>query len=226
MTTPVKFWDRVADRYARKPVADEAAYQKKLQVTRNYLRREMEVLEIGCGTGSTAIVHAPHVTHIHATDVSTRMIEIAQGKADAAGVRNVTFETLAMDGIQKPDESLDAVLALSVLHLLEDRADVIARVFRWLKPGGVFVTSTVCLGDTMKWFRFIEPIGRRLGLMPMVRIFSVDELVTSLTDAGFDIDYQWQPGKGDAVFIVATKPAGHGKRVVGDTGLEPVTSAM
>ena len=33
-----KFWDNVAERYSRRPVADEAAYQKKLAVTRGYFR--------------------------------------------------------------------------------------------------------------------------------------------------------------------------------------------
>lgn len=58
-----KFWDKIATRYSKKPVADEAAYQKKLQITQEYFRPDMEVLEIGCGTGSTAITHAPHVKH-------------------------------------------------------------------------------------------------------------------------------------------------------------------
>lgn len=55
------FWDRIADRCARKPVADEAAYQRKLEVTRGYLRPDMEVFEFGCGTGTTALHHAPFV---------------------------------------------------------------------------------------------------------------------------------------------------------------------
>jgi hypothetical protein len=42
-----KFWDKIAERYSKRPVADEAAYQKKLQVTREYFRQDMEVLEIG-----------------------------------------------------------------------------------------------------------------------------------------------------------------------------------
>jgi hypothetical protein len=43
--------------------------------------------------------------------------------------------------------------------------------------------------------------------MPSVKIFTTRELERSLTDADFEIDYQWQPGKGKAVFIV-TKKAG------------------
>jgi ubiquinone/menaquinone biosynthesis C-methylase UbiE len=76
MDRSARFWDRIAKRYARRPVTDEAAYQKKLQVTREYFNSESEVLEFGCGTGSTAIAHAPHVNHIHAIDISSKMIKI------------------------------------------------------------------------------------------------------------------------------------------------------
>lgn len=200
-----RFWDRIAKRYARQPVADEAAYQKKLQVTREYFRPHMEVLELGCGTGSTAIAHAPYVKHIHAIDISARMIEIAQGKADKEQTGNVTFERSTIDELSVTDQSLDAVLALSIVHLLENRESVIARVYGMLKPGGVFVSSTVCLGDTMKYIGLIAPLGRFLGLMPLVKVFTTDELAGTIRDAGFQIDHQWTPGKGKAVFIVAIK---------------------
>ena len=200
-----KFWDRIAERYSKRPVGDEAAYQKKLEVTRQYFRPDTEVLEFGCGTGSTAIAHAPHVKRIHAIDISSKMLEIAQGRARADNVGNVTFERSTLDELSVGDQTLDAVLGLSILHLLEDRDDAIARVHRMLKPGGFFVTSTVCLGDTMRFMKVIAPIGRFFGLMPLLKVFAVQELEASLTDAGFEIDYQWQPGKGKAVFIVAKK---------------------
>ena len=205
MSKPSKFWDRLAERYARGPVADEAAYQKKLEVTRGYFRPDMEVLEIGCGTGSTAIVHAPFVKHIRATDISPKMIEIAKGKAAAENIDNVTFEVSSIDELSVADQSLDVVLALSVLHLLEDRDEAIAKVHKMLKKGGVFVTSTVCLGDTMKFFKVLAPIGKFLGLMPLLRVFKVQELVNSMTEAGFEIDYEWQQGNARVVFIVARK---------------------
>ena len=205
MAQSASFWDRIAVRYSKKPVADEAAYQKKLQVTREYFRPDFEALEFGCGTGSTAIAHAPYVKHILATDISSKMIEIARGKAEAANVKNVSFERSTIEDIIVAEESLDAVLGLSILHLLEDKEKAIGKVYKMLKPGGVFVTSTACLGDTMKWFKLVGPIGRFLRLMPMVKVFTQQELVDSMTDAGFEIDYQWQPDKGLAVFIVAKK---------------------
>ncbi len=200
-----RFWDKIAERYSKRPIADEAAYQKKLQVTREYFQPDMEVLEFGCGTGSTAITHAPFVKHILAIDISSKMIEIAQGKADAKNVENITFRQSAFDELSASDQTFDAVLGLSILHLLDNKEDVIAKVRKMLKPGGVFVTSTACIGDTMKFFKVIAPIGKFFGLMPLVRVFTTKELEDSFTDAGFEIDYQWQPGKGKAVFIVAKK---------------------
>ena len=206
MDQSIKFWDKIAERYSKQPIADEAAYQKKLEVTREYFRPDMEVLEFGCGTGSTAIAHAPYVKHIHAIDLSSKMIEIAQAKAGAEKVTNVTFEQSSIDAFSTSDQSLDAVLGLSILHLLENKEDVIAKVYRMLKQGGIFVTSTACLGDTMlKYISLIVPIAKLLGFMPLVKVFTTKQLEDSLTDAGFHIDYQWQPGKGKAVFIVAKK---------------------
>lgn len=199
MDQSAKFWDKIAVRYSKRPVSDEAAYQKKRQVTREYFRPDMEVLEFGCGTGSTAIAHAPYVKHIRAIDISSKMIEIAQGKADAGNIKNVTFERSSIDDISVPNLSLDAVLGLNILHLLENKEGVIARVHKMLKPGGVFVTSTACLGDSLKFLKFVAPIGRSFGLIPLVKVFTTSELLASLTDAGFAIDHQWQPGKYKAV---------------------------
>ena len=59
----------------------------------------------------------------------------------------------------------------------------------------------------MKLIKFVAVIGRFFGILPLVRVFTAQELLDSLTDAGFEIDYQWQPGKGLAVFVVAKKAA-------------------
>ena len=199
-----RFWDRIATRYAKKPVGDEAAYQRKLATTREYFRPDMTVLELGCGTGSTAIAHAPYVGHIRATDISGKMIEIAKGRAAEADVRNVSFETGSVEDLDVASESIDAVLALSLLHLLDDRDAAIARIHDVLRPGGIFVSNTVCLGDNMKWFRFVAPVGRWLGVFPLLRIFTRNELEAGITSAGFEIEHEWQPDK-HVVFIIARK---------------------
>lgn len=207
MGQSAKFWDKIADRYLKQPITDVASYEKKLQVTQEYFQPNMEVLEIGCGTGSTAIVHAPYVKHIRAVDFSANMLDIAQTRAAAQSIPNITFEQSSIDELDIPYQTLDAVLGLSILHLLEDKEAAIAKVFDMLKPGGIFVTSTICLGDKMAWFKWIAPIGKFLGFFPLVKVFTVQELAASLTDARFKIDHQWQPDKGKAVFIVVQKPS-------------------
>jgi len=205
MDRETAFWNKTADKYSRRAVGDEAAYQKKLEVTRKYLQPDMEVLEIGCGTGSTAIAHAPFVKHIRASDLSTRMIEIGRDRAKAAGIDNVTFEALSVDALDVPDASIDVVMAHNLLHLLEDKEQVIADIHRMLKPGGVFVSSTACIGDMMLPLRLIIPVGRFLRLFPLVKVFSVAELKGSLESAGFETDYEWQPKKSAAAFVVCRK---------------------
>ena len=206
MSTDTKFWDKIADKYSKQPISDEAAYQKKLQVTQGYFKPDWSVLEFGCGTGSTAIIHSSYVKHIRAIDISGNMIAIAKAKAEKQKINNLTFEQLTIEELKVDDCTYDAVLGLSILHLLENKELAIAKVSKMLKPGGIFVTSTTCMGDAMSWFKLIGPIGKALGFFPLVRVFTAQHLIESLTDAGFAIDYQWQPSKDKAIFIVAKKP--------------------
>lgn len=205
MNKSEKFWNKIAVHYSKQAIADEVSYQKKLKTTQEYLKPDMEMFEFGCGTGSTAIVHAPYVKHIRAIDFSSKMIEIAQGKADKEHVKNITFEQSTIDEFNVSDQSLDVVLGMSILHLLENREEMIAKIYKMLKPGGLFVSSTACIGDMMMLFKLIAPIGKLVSFIPLIKVFTADELVNSLTNAGFNIDYQWHPGKNKAVFIIAKK---------------------
>jgi len=205
MAEASRFWDKIADKYIADPIADVPSYERKLEITRSYLRPDMDVLEVGCGSGATALLHAPHVRHILAIDFSERMLETARANAAEQGVANVSFEQADITRLERPAGSFDVVMALSVLHLMEDRDAVIARIHRLLKPGGVFASSSACLGDSMGFFRYVAPAGRALGLLPILNVMTRDELTASIEGAGFSIEHNWQPGRGKAVFIVARK---------------------
>jgi len=204
-TKTSKWWDKTAERYAKRPIADEESYQKKLQITRRYFSPEMKVLEFGCGTGSTAILHSPYVKHIHAIDISPNMIAIANEKAKAKEINNLTFEVSTIEAFESEKASYDMILGLNILHLLENEDQVVAKVYELLKPGGCFVTSTPCIADSMKFFKFIAPIGEFFGFIPFVKVFSKKHLMKVLFDAGFTTDHEWQPGTSREAFLVLKK---------------------
>lgn len=201
-----RFWNWIAARYARQPVGDEKSYQLKLAKTQEYLDSDMQVLEFGCGTGSTALAHAPHVDSILAIDFAEKMIDIARQKAVDQGITNVDFKVMAIEDLPPSQSQFDAVLGLNVLHLLADKTAALQAVMRLLKPGGIFVSSTICAGELNIVVRSLLPLGGFLGLIPSIDIFRAHQLCDELKKAGFHIDYQWQPGSAKSVFIIARKP--------------------
>jgi ubiquinone/menaquinone biosynthesis C-methylase UbiE len=133
-------------------------------------------------------------------------------KAAAKGIDNITFKQSSIDDLVVPDSSLDVVMGHSILHLLKNKDAAIAKVYRMLKPGGIFMSGTICLGDNMKFLKLIAPLGellglKLLGLMPTLKVFSKSELLASIAHAGFAMDYQWQQeAKVTVLFAVARKP--------------------
>lgn len=200
-----RFWDRIAERYARKPVPNPEAYARKLTITRDFLSLESEVLELGCGTGSTALAHAHYVRHIQATDFSHEMLEIARLKAVSADIRNVEFcHANAQDALASGKE-FDAILALNLLHLLADWRSTIEAAHKRLKAGGVFVSSTPCLLDEHGWLRWIASAGARAGVLPQLSFFTQEELQSAILGAGFTIEQRWQASSKNGLFLVARK---------------------
>lgn len=202
----VKIWNRVAKRYAAKPIADLDAYSHKITTTRKYFNTDSRVLELGCGTGKTAIKHAPYVQHIRAIDYSSNMLEIARLDAKEKAISNVDFERNDLGSELNRTQTFDVVLALGLLHLVEDWGRAILSIYYQCKPGGVFITSTPCLQEIAPFLRFITPILSTVGIAPKLSLFNQAELEAALINAGFQIESTWQPSRKAAVFIVARRP--------------------
>ena len=202
------FWNRLAERYARKPVEDPAAFERKITLTRDRMGPGDQWLDVGCGTGSLALRLAPSAARIHGLDLSSEMIRIAREKADAAAVSNVSFHVGPFDDSVPFDAgSLDGVCAYSLLHLMADRDAALARIHRLLRPGGVLVTSTLCLAETWVPYTPLLTMMRWLGKAPPVAVIDKKTLRAEVHAAGFvDVEHPDVGAVSTVEFLIAVKP--------------------
>jgi cyclopropane fatty-acyl-phospholipid synthase-like methyltransferase len=192
MTSSAKFWDKAAKKYAASTIKNMPAYEYTMERTRSYLDVDTHALEIGCGTGSTALLLAPHVARILGTDISPEMVRIATEKAAEQGLQNVTFEVA--DGQQAASDagSYDAVLGFNIFHLTENPERLFATIHDQLAPGGLFISKTPCLSEPsigLKRFAFaaLIPVMRLFGIAPFVGKLNFAKLEAMVEHAGFDI---------------------------------------
>jgi len=169
-----RFWDRAATKYAKSKIADEAGYTRSLERTAGLLRPEMQVLELGCGTGSTALRLAGGVGGFTGTDISPGMIEIAKAKAAEAPDAGLNFRAATAEDMTREPMRWDAVLGFNYLHLVENLPATLRHIADLLVPGGLFVSKTTCLSD-------MSPLIQYLAL-PLMRLVGNTEAVGKVFD--------------------------------------------
>lgn len=132
----------------------------------------------------------------------------AREKAATQGVHNATFHVGSFDGQSAfAPESLDGLCAYSLLHLVEDRPAALAQIYALLTPGGFFVSSTVCLGDSWVPLGPLIAVMRWLGKAPHVATIGRDSLAKEVRQAGFvDVSLPDVGAKSTIAFMVASKP--------------------
>ena len=206
-----RFWDRIAVQYAADPIADLAGYETTLRRVQSLLSADQAVLEIGCGTGSTALRLAPLTRRLRATDISSGMIDIARRKLAAEPVPQLSFEVADADAPVAGHGEFDAVLAFNVLHLVSDLDHALALAVQALRPGGLLISKTPCISELNALIRWLAlPAMRAVGKAPPVLRFDAAMLQSAIARQGMDIvtvERHGTRGKDFRVFIVARKPA-------------------
>ena len=204
------FWDRAARKYAADVIVDLAGYRATLRRVQEYLSPDQTVLEIGCGTGTTALQLAPFTRSLLATDSSPRMIEIAREKLAASPVSQLTFQVADAANTLPAAASYDALLAFNVLHLMLDLDHALAMSVRALRPGGLLISKTPCVGEMSPLIgRLALPLMRAIGKAPHVLLLDGQALRAAFIRQGLQIvsiERHGTRGKDFRVFIVARKP--------------------
>ena len=183
---PEKFWDLISSKYAKSPIPDRPAYEAKIQKIKTFLSEESVVLDIGCGTGTQCDDIAANVKHVTGIDISRKLLAIAEQRKTERKLDNVEFlQTSLFDKRFQPG-SFDIVTAFYVLHFFEDIDAVFKRVHELLKPGGLFITETACLGEKKLTGKVVRFAGH-LGFLPLINLLTTDQLENALKKSGFSL---------------------------------------
>lgn len=107
-------------------------------------------LDLACGDGCLSVPCAANGTMIIAGDISNCMLRILQEKAEHNSISLDAVTLCRMNALDIPlaDESVDTVVANSVLHLISNPEKVVREIYRVLKKGGVFVCRDDAPGKT------------------------------------------------------------------------------
>jgi ubiquinone/menaquinone biosynthesis C-methylase UbiE len=103
------------------------------------------VLDVCCGTGSSALSAARAVTpdgRVIGVDLTEPMLALARAKAAARGVTNVEFRHADFDQVYFRPESFDAVLCVFGLFFSPDMPATLRKMWRFLRPGGRLAVTT------------------------------------------------------------------------------------
>ncbi|KIN62430.1 Methyltransferase, UbiE/COQ5 family [Sulfitobacter noctilucicola] len=210
MKQTAEFWDKIADKYAASQIRDVEAYEYTLERTRSYLSAETRLLEIGCGTGSTALLLAEDVQAVTGSDISSQMVRIATEKAAAQDVTNVSFQVAgALDAVRGA-KAYDVVTGFNVLHLTEGLDEILQTMAREMEQGSLFISKTPCLNDPsigIKRFAFraLIPVMQFFRKAPFVQFLTFQELEALIIGAGLEI-IETSNNPAMSRYIVARKP--------------------
>ena len=200
-----KFWDKMANQFDKRSRNFE---QPPVEKTKKYLNVSDIVLDYGCATGTVAIEIADNVKEIQGIDISSRMIYTAKRKASECKIENIDFIQSTIFEERYKRGYFDVIIAFNILHFFEDTLKVMQKINELLKPGGLIIIATACMGKktflNIIQFLLFRPLIK-LGIIPYMKFFKFSELEDSIANGNFQIVEIESLNSPTNYFIVAKK---------------------
>jgi ubiquinone/menaquinone biosynthesis C-methylase UbiE len=139
--TVAEYWDAQAgtfDEEADHGLTDATVRQAWADLLLPRIPSAATVADLGCGTGSLAVLLAQARHRVLGVDVARRMVEAARAKADTRGVR---ADFVVGDAAAPPwaPGSFDVVLGRHVLWAMPDPEEALREWLRLLRPDGLLL---------------------------------------------------------------------------------------
>jgi len=187
MNKSEKFWDKRSKEYDKQEKKYEQDYNKIIENTKKYLNTNDIVLDYACGTGIITNKIAKNIKEIHAIDISSKMIDVAKRKADERDIQNINYAQLTIFDDRYKNESFNVILAFNILHLLEDAQKVMQRINELLKPEGLFISATACMGEKKSFIGFLLFLLNKMRIIPHTKFLKFSELEGLIANENFQI---------------------------------------
>lgn len=202
MNRSERFWDRISKSYAKQTIKDESTYQFKKEKIKSELKEDDIVFDYGCGTGSLSIEISSKVKEIHAIDISSKMLDIAKQRIDEKGIMNIKIEKSSIDSIDFSPGTYDVVVAINIFHFIDDVGEDLSRIYEMLKPGGLLISETPCMGEDKKLVNIFMYYLGRFGVIPKLNMLTFNSFENLILERGFNIKYKKNLSKTPRDYLV------------------------
>jgi ubiquinone/menaquinone biosynthesis C-methylase UbiE len=117
------------------------------------ITKGMNVLDLGCGDGNTAIPEARLGANVSGVDITRHLVDAGNKRAAAEGLTNCTFsEGDASDLHELQDETFDMVVSIFGAMFAPNPFEVAKEMVRVTRPGGKIVMGN-WIPETQLWLR-------------------------------------------------------------------------
>ena len=117
-------------------------------VARIGVTKDLNVLDLGCGDGTTAIPEAKLGAIVLGVDIANNLVEAGNDRAKDAGLTNCVFQEGDASNLQGlKDQSFDLVVTIFGAMFAPKPFDVAKEMVRVTKPGGRIVMGNWIPGD-------------------------------------------------------------------------------
>ena len=185
----------------------------KKRLVSESINRGSRVLDLGCGTGTAAILAARAGAQVTGFDISVPMLAIAREKVAATSLTDrIELIEMGISGMDRfGDASFDVVMSTLVFSelSLDEQAFALGHIFRILRSGGLLAIADevkpIAIGKKLLYSIVRIPLLVLTFAITQTKTNAVEGLSERIRQAGFSIDREERTALDSFLYLIARK---------------------